>query len=857
MQPHLRTLLLCLSLSDGAELACEKFCLDTLCSSLNGAPESLRMECGHCTAVAKCNPEAADFPFESKPPTDTRSDDIRDAATARIPLAPFSEAEAADADPLPDDCIDLAGPSACSALAAAGECTQPPGREYMSAHCARACRQCDDMMPTRVMSNATSLYDAWFAAAAQQPKQLPPAATQRCAASAALLASAYRCDAVEEDIRAKDRGFFLLASALGSVEIDSLGEATHACEALLTAGVRDAAAGDGSQVASAVSSRRRHGCHLSVEKLEATAPRFLRSLRALFSGWHATGFSRVAQLGWPLAIAGGTIRFEPIRSEQSSEAGGESADGGGAGGESADGGGADSGGAGSGGADSGISPVGDGGAGSWSMGGAVASYGRHHAALVALADDVEVRVVPSDSLYVYGGCSTDAMDMAGEAAAEVVVAADEEQEAKRGFDVPSSQSDSRLRRLLPPLSCTMHLAAGDVLFMREDTWHRIIITQAEASPSPAPSPSATSTSASSPSSTPRLAGRVLTMDVVRYPLLDLPATSPPVPPRRAHMPTMLNRLIRLPAEALSAALVHEPMLASAHRACSLAEEAASLPERGFVVARAALSPASVAEALKAKARRPISDFEIAGRHRSRAMTGSQLRVEAPGMVRELQMLLDGWDSRGLLPKSKGDHDEGTRGAADARLRVHGGQHIAIDSSESKAHGCHEERTHRNSGMMRRRECQPGIGSWHIDGPVDRPRIHKFWAMLEREEQGQGREHSNFLVTPSDALEAVAQAAMQQQQQQQGSGDGGSVGGSVGGDFARRDAVKQEAMGVEELNQNIGNNGKPGGSESAAILDSVACMPVLEPGDVLFLFEDVYHRPQDTFSDRVAMLVNVY
>ena len=43
----------------------------------------------------------------------------------------------------------------------------------------------------------------------------------------------------------------------------------------------------------------------------------------------------------------------------------------------------------------------------------------------------------------------------------------------------------------------------------------------------------------------------------------------------------------------------------------------------------------------------------------------------------------------------------------------------------------------------------------------------------------------------------------------------------------------------------------------ALLETVDCTLVLDPGDALFMTEDVFHRTQDLVANRVAMLLEVF
>ena len=142
---------------------CEPFCKEP-CAVLNG---NIADECGGCDATFTCRPGAHGFPtvFDEQP----LAKDGNDAKHVDVQVAP-------------------SGAKSTSEKLTAIFGDDPPAS-----------------------TNSTmSLYDAWFLS--EEPNHTCAAAT------AALMSSAYRCADLENEVRTKDRGFFILRQAADAAD---------------------------------------------------------------------------------------------------------------------------------------------------------------------------------------------------------------------------------------------------------------------------------------------------------------------------------------------------------------------------------------------------------------------------------------------------------------------------------------------------------------------------------------------------------------------------------------------------------------------------------------------------------------
>ena len=350
---------------------------------------------------------------------------------------------------------------------------------------------------------------------------------------------------------------------------------------------------------------------------------------------------------------------------------------------------------------------------------------------------------------------------------------------------------------LERLGCTVPLNPGDLLFFREDTWHRTQDMDRD-----------------------RIG---LIMDILTLPRYDLPQGYPLLQKGadRVRQPLVLERLQRQPPQVLTSALAALPPRSSAAppEYCHALEEPAQLPWRGFVVLRQVLSTESCHAALVAHRTSYSSEskVEAGGRVYSHLLSEEQLRAAAPSLLDQLQRALDMLHERRVLPPTRAPFaTDGT-----AALRVTGGQYIAIDPARARAHGCPQctERT------CQQAECE-SLVDWHVDGDgYRRSRIHKLFVLLHKEAGEAAREHANLVLSPSTGLDALADAVLTAQQQQR-----------------------------KEQQQSWSARSSPPSEE--ALLEAIGCPIALESGDAIFFAEDVYHRTQDLLAERVAMLLNV-
>lgn len=777
--------------------ACFAHCEEP-CEELNGDLES---ECGGCTGAVSCKPGAPGFGTSSA---------VVDANGGAVDGGM---------------CRDMAGEESCARLAKTrGGCDQPLAsfgsamtaspptlvRVQMRRHCAQTCGYCDGGVPPPCASepcmSSLSLSGEHLN---QQHGQLPS-----CPTSAALVGGSRRCGDLIDQRRIKDRGYFVLRDAVPADELEQMA----ADEAIIS-------------------------YPLTPRELEERYPAFHSNISRILDGWLASGMNEVAALGWPLEIV--DAAFVSARHP--------------------------------------VNIIPD----VWRTGGGAhmeeqRAYGRRHFAymIIRRADtrEADLRAVPAAALYARGSCTSGVHGLV-EGSAEMP--------------------------LLDHLGCDVSLARGELVFVREDVWHRIHASQHVG----------------------------LLVTISRYPLVDTLASTPLLPARRVPQPSLLNSML-----ALSARVWQTLFATPAHfftGACARAEDVASLPERGFVVVRNALSRTSLDAALAALHRRlDVQNFEpgegqggnnTPGRRYSETISQARLEEEAPTLVEELQLLLNRWRAESVVPRS---HAPGTAEFG-APLRLFGGQWVLTNATEARANGC-------DTCAFTPSRCAPACtdilrSDWHVDSAgVRGVRMHKIWVMLWKEERDGARGHANVNAVPSDGLEVLAAAVLEDYahassqsteataksvkvfefMDADGSGevdadeftngieatpylrmlkerqrrklmsrvDTDSNGGislselahwlqkltdlgrstktdeetSVG-ETSRADVIQ---MGDEEVARMAASGRGGAAPHLSRMLDAVGCLVELDPGDVLFWSEDVFHRTQDTLAHRFALLLNV-
>uniref|UniRef100_A0A7S2DAN9 Uncharacterized protein n=1 Tax=Haptolina brevifila TaxID=156173 RepID=A0A7S2DAN9_9EUKA len=325
------------------------------------------------------------------------------------------------------------------------------------------------------------------------------------------------------------------------------------------------------------------------------------------------------------------------------------------------------------------------------------------------------------------------------------------------------------------LGCDIPLDPGDMLFFREDVWHRTQDMDLD-----------------------RIG---LIVDVLRFPLNSMPAATRFPLFVRLPQRAVLSRLIRLPRNTL------DNVLASHRQAdyCSGLDDASLLPSRGFTILRQAVSAATRAELMASLAETSIQKVEAGGRVYSHNFPAHDIERMSAGLRPELQAKLDALHTQQLLPLARAP---GTVDGS-APIQVSGGAFIRV-----------------NTSLLRGKSAP--TPDWHIDGDGHmQSRQHKLWVMLDKEDGEEARAHSNIVVAPSTGLEALAHAALDHDPHP----------------TLMPKRTDYSAHGQDPL--------------STATLEAVGCTLVLDPGDALFMSEDVYHRTQDLLANRAAMLLEAF
>lgn len=372
-----------------------------------------------------------------------------------------------------------------------------------------------------------------------------------------------------------------------------------------------------------------------------------------------------------------------------------------------------------------------------------ATYGRFHKAFLMVhkpsgapnrREQTNVRLVPADAMRAHADCfEAFAHDEEGVNAHLFNTSWPRRNRHGDGGGDDTQRSASQLMRAwgvpglwhgFERLGCDIPLEPGDLLFFREDIWHRTQDMNLD-----------------------RLG---LILDVIRYPLEDVPlhggSSSPSrVPsrlPSRLPQPKLVDLLARLPRARLRTAIEqHDPSAT-----CAQPDRASVLPQRGFAVVRNALSERTVQSALAVLAARPaIAKVEAAGRVYSEQLGRDELIERLPSVAAELEAVLQDWDASQWLPQSM----EGAGGKA-ARVHVQGAQFVSIRPEWARADGCPACRT----AECQAQQCPQNV-DWHVDGDGLRmQRIHKFWVLLSKQEDStlEAPGLSNIVIAPSTGRE---------------------------------------------------------------------------------------------------------
>ena len=341
------------------------------------------------------------------------------------------------------------------------------------------------------------------------------------------------------------------------------------------------------------------------------------------------------------------------------------------------------------------------------------------------------------------------------------------------------------------LSCEIPLNPGDMLFFREDVFHRTQDMELN-----------------------RLS---MIMDVLRFPLDDESLNSSQPPQTRPPQPNVLKMLERVDSLEIRRALKSF----NKSKNCAHNEDTTSLPQRGYVIVRGAISKSSIEQGTAAFAAHPVvTKIESEGRvYRDL----EDVQVEIPGIHSELNTILDTFDKKNLLPHIVGG---GSGNGGGRPYQIGGANFVSIDAEKSRTSVC----PHCKDEQCFSRECW-NIGDWHVDGVGYRGQsIHKFWVVLSKNDSTATmqrefvRSHSNIVAVPHGAIE----------------------------DFAEKVSAK---LHNDTIIRNL-NRGDESMHTRYDILEALGCSLELDVGDAVFFFADVFHRTQDMLVDRTALLVNV-
>eukprot|EP00316_Scyphosphaera_apsteinii_P000693 CAMPEP_0119316536 /NCGR_PEP_ID=MMETSP1333-20130426/39898_1 /TAXON_ID=418940 /ORGANISM="Scyphosphaera apsteinii, Strain RCC1455" /LENGTH=545 /DNA_ID=CAMNT_0007322209 /DNA_START=129 /DNA_END=1766 /DNA_ORIENTATION=- len=146
----------------------------------------------------------------------------------------------------------------------------------------------------------------------------------------------------------------------------------------------------------------------------------------------------------------------------------------------------------------------------------------------------------------------------------------------------------------------------------------------------------------------------------------------------------------------------------------------------------------------------------------------------------------------------------------------------------------------------------GFHDWHIDGPAHVGRYHKVFVMVNKSTAPGHRQLTNLKLVPAHILHAQKCALKQQQDEW-----------AAGVQDARHDSWRRlhydepHAKPSEaELDKASRQKVPLGFRNQWAEMEDISCIIDLDPGDLVFFREDVWHRTQDMILDRVAVIFDV-
>ena len=142
----------------------------------------------------------------------------------------------------------------------------------------------------------------------------------------------------------------------------------------------------------------------------------------------------------------------------------------------------------------------------------------------------------------------------------------------------------------------------------------------------------------------------------------------------------------------------------------------------------------------------------------------------------------------------------------------------------------------------------GWHDWHVDGPAHNGRYHKFFIMVNKSTEAGAQELTNVKVIPANAFYTA---------------------GCTWNKFVSKITARQisfETMKPYHMHGNWFTGPESRFLEEQRQIwgvhrhwhayESLGCTIGLNPGDVLFFREDVFHRTQDMILDRVSFIIDV-
>ena len=130
----------------------------------------------------------------------------------------------------------------------------------------------------------------------------------------------------------------------------------------------------------------------------------------------------------------------------------------------------------------------------------------------------------------------------------------------------------------------------------------------------------------------------------------------------------------------------------------------------------------------------------------------------------------------------------------------------------------------------------GWHDWHIDGTASNGRFHKFFLMVNKSTAEGHTELTNVKLVPADVLYAHTCTWEEHAR------EAGKTKGMLLNPLSELSREKMVAWGIRD---------------DWHAYEKLGCDIPMDPGDMLFFREDVWHRTQDMRLDRVALIMDVF